>query len=231
MDATALQYLRARYYDPATGRFISRDPFPAQAADTQTFNRYVYVKNNPTNYVDPSGEFWNLIVEYGWDALNVAADAAQYLGCSTVAGADCSSHAENLASDSALFWLPFAPAGLTRGAKAVDKAIDAARATKAAAGFARFSRGEIDTAVSLVMSDGNKIRHIFTEKHNMEAAVKLFGTQEGVVRAALNAANGKLPTSGVFQDLMVNVGGFQMSISGNVVDGIPRIGTMWIPSP
>ena len=56
MDLTELQYLRARYYEPAVGRFISRDPFPAQAADTQTFNRYVYVKNNPTNYVDPSGE-------------------------------------------------------------------------------------------------------------------------------------------------------------------------------
>lgn len=57
MDDTGLQYLRARYYDPAVGRFLSRDPFPAQAADTQTFNRYVYVKNNPTNYVDPSGAF------------------------------------------------------------------------------------------------------------------------------------------------------------------------------
>ena len=29
----------------------------ADAKDTQTINRYVYVKNNPTNYVDPSGEY------------------------------------------------------------------------------------------------------------------------------------------------------------------------------
>ena len=43
-------------YEPGAGRFISRDPFPADALDTQTINRYVYVKNNPTNYVDPSGE-------------------------------------------------------------------------------------------------------------------------------------------------------------------------------
>lgn len=56
-DASGLMYLRARYYDPTMGRFISRDPFPADAQDTQTINRYVYVKNNPTNYVDPSGEF------------------------------------------------------------------------------------------------------------------------------------------------------------------------------
>lgn len=64
MDATGLQYLRARYYDPAVGRFISRDPFPAQAADTQTFNRYLYAKNNPTNYVDPSGK-WPSLTDIG----------------------------------------------------------------------------------------------------------------------------------------------------------------------
>ena len=58
-DSSGLIYLRARYYDPSTGRFLSRDPYPADAADMQTINRYVYVKNNPTNYVDPSGEFFN----------------------------------------------------------------------------------------------------------------------------------------------------------------------------
>jgi RHS repeat-associated protein len=55
-DSSGFIYLRARYYDPATGRFLSRDPYPADAQDTQTLNRYVYVKNNPTNFVDPAGE-------------------------------------------------------------------------------------------------------------------------------------------------------------------------------
>jgi RHS repeat-associated protein len=55
-DDSGFVYLRARYYDPSTGRFLSRDPYPMKATDTQTINRYVYVKNNPTNYVDPSGE-------------------------------------------------------------------------------------------------------------------------------------------------------------------------------
>jgi RHS repeat-associated protein len=54
-DTSGLVYLRGRFYDPATGRFLSRDPFPAKAADTQTINRYAYVKNNPANYVDPAG--------------------------------------------------------------------------------------------------------------------------------------------------------------------------------
>jgi RHS repeat-associated protein len=56
-DGSALVYLRARYYEPTAGRFTSRDPFPMKIEDTQTVNRYAYVKNNPANYVDPSGEF------------------------------------------------------------------------------------------------------------------------------------------------------------------------------
>ena len=47
-DSTDLQYLRARYYDPAVGRFLSRDPVPF-------LQRYAYVGNNPANLVDPSG--------------------------------------------------------------------------------------------------------------------------------------------------------------------------------
>ncbi len=48
VDATGLQYLRARYYDAATGRFVSRDPLPF----TQ---RYAYAGDNPVTRTDPSG--------------------------------------------------------------------------------------------------------------------------------------------------------------------------------
>ncbi len=43
-------YLRARYYDPATGQFISRDP-----EMTSTRQPYAYVYGNPVNSTDPSG--------------------------------------------------------------------------------------------------------------------------------------------------------------------------------
>jgi RHS repeat-associated protein len=56
MDSeTGLMYLRARYYDPSTGRFITRDSFPAEETLTQGINRYVYTGNNPVNRIDPSG--------------------------------------------------------------------------------------------------------------------------------------------------------------------------------
>ena len=49
-EATGLYYLRARYYDPTTGRFTQQDP----AEDG--YNWYVYGNSNPVMYVDPSGE-------------------------------------------------------------------------------------------------------------------------------------------------------------------------------
>jgi len=48
-------YLRARYYDPSIGRFVSEDP----AFDGD--NWYVYCGNDPVNRIDPSGEFWHII--------------------------------------------------------------------------------------------------------------------------------------------------------------------------
>jgi RHS repeat-associated protein len=48
-------YLRARFYDPAIGRFLSRDPFFGSASSPPSLNRYSYVRNNPTDLIDPSG--------------------------------------------------------------------------------------------------------------------------------------------------------------------------------
>jgi RHS repeat-associated protein len=47
---TGLQYLRARYYDPTTGQFITRDPLEAV-----THAPYSYSTDDPTNISDPSG--------------------------------------------------------------------------------------------------------------------------------------------------------------------------------
>jgi hypothetical protein len=47
---------------------------------------------------------------------------------------------------------------------------------------------------------------------------------------SLNAANGKLPISGIFKDIPVNVAGVTVLIRGNVIDGVPRLGTMFIKS-
>jgi len=52
---TGTVYLRARYYNPTTGRFISRDSFAGKNEDPLSLNRYTYCHNNPILYFDPSG--------------------------------------------------------------------------------------------------------------------------------------------------------------------------------
>jgi RHS repeat-associated protein len=49
------QYLRARYYDPATGRFNRLDPFFGNLNDPQSLHKYTYAHNDPVNGTDPTG--------------------------------------------------------------------------------------------------------------------------------------------------------------------------------
>jgi RHS repeat-associated protein len=50
-----LYYLRARYYNPATGQFLSRDSKNGTIADPKTLHSYLYVGGDPVNWVDPRG--------------------------------------------------------------------------------------------------------------------------------------------------------------------------------
>lgn len=53
---SGLTYLRARYYDPRTRAFLTRDPIPANPYEPATFNPYLYASGNPVNRTDPSGQ-------------------------------------------------------------------------------------------------------------------------------------------------------------------------------
>lgn len=55
-QATGLTYMRARYYDPRRGRFISVDPVGGSVGSSQSWNRYSYVLNNPVKLVDLDGK-------------------------------------------------------------------------------------------------------------------------------------------------------------------------------
>ena len=73
-EETGLQYLNARYYDPALGRFISQDPqfwnLPESSLiDPQQQNSYSYARNNPIVLSDPLGlssATYNPIPSGGW---------------------------------------------------------------------------------------------------------------------------------------------------------------------
>jgi RHS repeat-associated protein len=49
--------MRARFYDPALGRFTSPDPWPAHLPEPITLNRYLYALGDPISQVDPYGLF------------------------------------------------------------------------------------------------------------------------------------------------------------------------------
>jgi RHS repeat-associated protein len=61
----------ARYYNPNTGRFLSRDPEDGVAHDPKTLHKYLYAGGDPVNKVDPLGR---LIVD---EAYLDAQDAAE----------------------------------------------------------------------------------------------------------------------------------------------------------
>jgi RHS repeat-associated protein len=50
-----LHYLRARHFNPLTGRFVSRDPYAGDPLTPITLHRYFYAGGNPVNLSDPSG--------------------------------------------------------------------------------------------------------------------------------------------------------------------------------
>lgn len=54
-DDAALINMGGRLYEPRIGRFISPDPIVQVANDTQSFNRYSYVRDNPLTFYDPDG--------------------------------------------------------------------------------------------------------------------------------------------------------------------------------
>ncbi len=54
-EGNGLKYMRARYYVPEFGRFITKDPQTGNDRDGQSLNRYVYALNNPLQLIDVSG--------------------------------------------------------------------------------------------------------------------------------------------------------------------------------
>ncbi|MBU1737106.1 MAG: chitobiase/beta-hexosaminidase C-terminal domain-containing protein [Proteobacteria bacterium] len=55
-EPTGLQFMRARFYDPETRRFMSKDPVKGDMDDAQRMNLFQYGLNNPLLKLDPNGE-------------------------------------------------------------------------------------------------------------------------------------------------------------------------------
>lgn len=74
-DLTGLQYLRARYYNPATGTFNRLDPFFGNLSDPLSLHKYLYVHADAVNGIDPSGAFLGSLICLGLaTVIGVTAD-------------------------------------------------------------------------------------------------------------------------------------------------------------
>lgn len=56
-EALEMYYLRARYYEPETGRFSQADPWDGNIIKPGSLHKYIYTENNPVNNIDPTGLF------------------------------------------------------------------------------------------------------------------------------------------------------------------------------
>lgn len=75
---TGQQYLRARFYSAANGRFNRLDPFAGNTSDPLSLHKYLYTHGNPVTWIDPSGEFVSIVeflVVNGVRAINFAKKA------------------------------------------------------------------------------------------------------------------------------------------------------------
>ncbi len=57
LDEVGLVHMNGRIYDARLGRFMQADPFVDGVSNTQGYNRYSYLANNPLNGTDPTGFF------------------------------------------------------------------------------------------------------------------------------------------------------------------------------
>jgi RHS repeat-associated protein len=67
-----LYYYRARWYDPKMRRFTQKDII-------NFTNRYIYVMNNPMNFVDPSGNYFEPQFEQSLDKYDIVMDSIDFI--------------------------------------------------------------------------------------------------------------------------------------------------------
>lgn len=76
---SGLTYLRARYYDPRSGRLLSRDAKPGYQDEPLSLNPYMYAAGNPVNRTDPSGNDFTIAGNLFANAQSLAIRGQEFI--------------------------------------------------------------------------------------------------------------------------------------------------------
>ncbi len=200
-QASGLYLATYRAYDPATARWIKRDPIKEAGG----INLYGYVAGNPVSSTDASGLILDTIADVGFILYDL-----YRIGADNVFG-DCDNLGTNLAAlgaDAAATVTPFVT-GAGLGVRA-----------------ARSTISKLDDAIALY--NKNDIHHLFGRGGDTpQKLLEKFGSPEAALRelqkSAQGIANNTYQTGSWVTVMIDNV---PVSIKGKVIDGTFRISTI-----
>ena len=194
LDDVGLVHMNGRLYDAALGRFCSADPIIQEGENSQNYNRYTYVLNNPLSHTDPSGySFWKkfvralvaiivaiiivIVVIYTFGAALSALGAGQFLAGAGIYGTGAGF---TLGVGNAV-WMGAALGAVWAGVNAVIQGASFSQTLRAAL------NGAISGAVGAMIGGG---------LHELGVAAKGFGGKaihavaHGVAGGGMSEANG-----------------------------------------
>ena len=178
---TSFIYLRARFYNPILGRFISEDPYwtihnmqRSTPAILQAGNLFVYVMNNPVMWIDPSGlsaeMARRIVAEFGIRGI-VIANAVREINNTSRARADA------FATERGLFTDTGAP----------DTGHNIADAYRHFIGNFYMTR-QLGVNVAQFVSNMNEFMSLRDSLHNGVSYVLSYNLSEGWVNVMMNRA-------------------------------------------
>lgn len=238
----------ARRYTPASGRFLQADRYPDALANLGlslnplASNRYALAAGNPVNYVELDGHMVAAAEgdlnpgDRAWVQQQLRSQIAQEAAAACHTTDRCTSDKQKTIEvvETASVFLPLPlPNKLRAALKGTSKLWKWARPSTKAAKPADEALPTItaltrqqDAALSAVMRDPNKLRHIFGKpQHNLGPVTKELGGQEALIREAVLAV--PRGTTGTFA-ITTRIGRYDLTVRGRVVNGVPRIGTVFV---
>jgi RHS repeat-associated protein len=144
-----LYYLRARYYNPATGRFLSRDPNEGQRRNPMSLHKYLYANGDPINRLDPFGR--EVMLEVG--SLDAIIGTTPVPALVELAGGTATAIAA---------WAAALEAGMAEIAELLAEAAE------------EYSMGMLDAAEDLLDAAVDKYMDLLTESSKLGGLTRFF---------------------------------------------------------